>query len=153
VSVYHCNNDRNHRNLLIYTIIQSCTCTCRWSSTGVCPTEGFLCWYSGWQKEHKWYSVVTSHQGCPCIQIQQTTIPKWTEDTCSSKWQSQICHWQGNVTTFKYSTLHTDSPLSAKLRGKFKLCKETLRGNYVWNYKIPRSFSELIKSLGGELEQ
>jgi len=30
-----------------------------------------------------------------------------------------------------YSTLHADSPLSAKLRGKFKLCEETHGGHYL----------------------
>jgi len=28
-------------------------------------------------------------------------------------------------------TLHADSPLSAKLRGKFKLCEETHGGHYL----------------------
>jgi len=47
-----------------------------------------------------------------------------------------------------YSTLHADSPLSAKLRGKFKLCEGTRGGHYFGNsqnaaeflgvYKIPR---------------
>ena len=30
-----------------------------------------------------------------------------------------------------YSTLHADSPLFAKLRGKFKLCEETHGGHYL----------------------
>jgi len=31
---------------------------------------------------------------------------------------------------YTYSTLHADSPFSAKLRGTFKLCKETRGGHY-----------------------
>ena len=30
----------------------------------------------------------------------------------------------------RYSTLHADFPLFAKLRGKFKLCEETHGGHY-----------------------
>ena len=50
-----------------------------------------------------------------------------------------------------YSTLHADSPLSAKLRGKFKLCEETHAGGHYFGHS--QNSAELIKFLGGNLEQ
>jgi len=47
-----------------------------------------------------------------------------------------------------YSTLHADSPLSAKLRGKFKLCEETHGGHYLGH---SQNSAELINFLGGTL--
>jgi len=50
----------------------------------------------------------------------------------------------------QYSTLHADYPLSAKLRGKFKLCEETHGGHYLGH---SQNSAELINFLGGTLER
>jgi len=46
---------------------------------------------------------------------------------------------------FIYSTLHADSPLSAKLRGKFKLCEETRGGHYLGNSQNSAEFRGVDK--------
>jgi len=44
-----------------------------------------------------------------------------------------------------YSTLHADSPLSAKLRGKFKLCEETRGGHYLGHSQNSAEFRGVDK--------
>ena len=45
----------------------------------------------------------------------------------------------------RYSTLHADSQLSAKLRGKFKLCEETHGGHYFGHSQNSAEFCRVDK--------
>ena len=47
-----------------------------------------------------------------------------------------------------YSTLHADSPLSAKLRGKFKLCEETHEKHYLGHSQNSAEFRGVYKFPG-----
>jgi len=48
---------------------------------------------------------------------------------------------------YTYSTLHADSSLSAKLRGKFKLCEETRGGHYFGHSQNAAEFRGVDKIL------
>jgi len=78
---------------------------------------------------------------CTCSWFSNATVYiKWNApDECELGWlpattiscQETSCHFTGDFVPHIYSTLHADSPLSAKLWGKFKLCEETRGGHYL----------------------